>query len=330
MSMADTQQSIDSSSSAHRKWNESEKSAVRPSVPGFFKGQGILITGGTGFLGKVLIEKLLRSCPDVGEIFVLLRKSQKTKNSAEQRLREEILGSQCFDRLRTTWPEHGARCIAVDGDVGLPDMGLSAADLARIRSSVSVVFHCAATVKFNEQLQTAFKVNVDGVSNLIKVCKSLRRLDALVHVSTAYVSAPNGATLIPETLPPLPLDFHALHTRVQAMSPHQVAAQTDAILQQAGNWPNSYCLTKAIAEHHLCDPSHADLPIIIVRPSIVTCALSEPTPGWIDSLVGPAGLVLAVALGALHAAPGREDLVVDFVPGRESYCRLRLVRGVWY
>jgi fatty acyl-CoA reductase len=39
----------------------------------FFEGQNILVTGATGFLGKVLLEKLLRSCPDVGNIFVLVR-----------------------------------------------------------------------------------------------------------------------------------------------------------------------------------------------------------------------------------------------------------------
>jgi len=42
-------------------------------IPAFYAGRSIFITGGTGFLGKSLIEKLLRSCPDVAEIFVLIR-----------------------------------------------------------------------------------------------------------------------------------------------------------------------------------------------------------------------------------------------------------------
>ena len=39
----------------------------------FYEGQNIFVTGASGFLGKVLLEKLLRSYPDVGNNFVLVR-----------------------------------------------------------------------------------------------------------------------------------------------------------------------------------------------------------------------------------------------------------------
>lgn len=50
-----------------------EKNAADVYIPAFYAGRSIFITGATGFLGKVLIEKLLRSCPDVTEIFILIR-----------------------------------------------------------------------------------------------------------------------------------------------------------------------------------------------------------------------------------------------------------------
>ncbi|PSN29015.1 putative fatty acyl-CoA reductase [Blattella germanica] len=44
------------------------------SISEFYKGKNVFITGGTGFIGRVLIEKLLRSCPDIGNIYVLIRR----------------------------------------------------------------------------------------------------------------------------------------------------------------------------------------------------------------------------------------------------------------
>lgn len=42
-------------------------------VSAFYKGRHILITGGTGFMGKVFVEKLLRNVPDIGKIYLLIR-----------------------------------------------------------------------------------------------------------------------------------------------------------------------------------------------------------------------------------------------------------------
>jgi len=47
--------------------------ADRRSISSFFSGRQILITGGTGFIGAVLLEKLLRSCPDVTTVYLLVR-----------------------------------------------------------------------------------------------------------------------------------------------------------------------------------------------------------------------------------------------------------------
>lgn len=43
------------------------------SIADFYGGKNILITGATGFMGKVLVEKLLRDCRDVKSIYVLVR-----------------------------------------------------------------------------------------------------------------------------------------------------------------------------------------------------------------------------------------------------------------
>eukprot|EP00960_Hanusia_phi_P027328 746762-Hanusia_phi.AAC.3 len=120
------------------------------------------------------------------------------------------------------------------------------------------------------------------------LCASLKRLDALIHVSTAYVNSPIKSTgLIPEEFRYLgkaacgeraidcscggrsiPVDYLQLKSSIEKMSRDEVIARTDEILESSGHWPNS-----GRGEYGV--PTGAT--------------------GWIDTLVGPTGLVLAVA-----------------------------------
>ena len=49
----------------------------------FYENKSIFVTGATGFLGKVLIEKLFRSCYNLNKIYVLVR-SKKGKQPSER------------------------------------------------------------------------------------------------------------------------------------------------------------------------------------------------------------------------------------------------------
>uniref|UniRef100_A0A8D8WIZ3 Fatty acyl-CoA reductase n=1 Tax=Cacopsylla melanoneura TaxID=428564 RepID=A0A8D8WIZ3_9HEMI len=39
----------------------------------FFRDASVLVTGGTGFMGKTVTEKLLRSCPHLKRIYLIVR-----------------------------------------------------------------------------------------------------------------------------------------------------------------------------------------------------------------------------------------------------------------
>ena len=53
-------------------------------IADYYAGKSILITGATGFMGKVLVEKLLRSCPEVRALYILVR--PKAGQSMQERV----------------------------------------------------------------------------------------------------------------------------------------------------------------------------------------------------------------------------------------------------
>ena len=54
-------------------------------VLSFYRGKNVFLTGATGFMGKVLLEKLLRTCPEVGTVYILVRpkKGRMTEERAQ-------------------------------------------------------------------------------------------------------------------------------------------------------------------------------------------------------------------------------------------------------
>ena len=62
--------------------------------------------------------------------------------------------------------------VAVSGDVGSPDLGLSDSDKAALKN-VSIVFHSAATLDFEANLKTTYEINLLGTRRVIELCKSL-------------------------------------------------------------------------------------------------------------------------------------------------------------
>ena len=67
--------------------------------------------------------------------------------------------------------------VPVFGDITLPELGMSQADQKILTDSVSVVFHSAATVKFDETLKMAVGMNILGTKRVVQLCHKMLKLE---------------------------------------------------------------------------------------------------------------------------------------------------------
>ncbi len=157
-------------------------------------GRRFFVTGGTGFLGTALIERILRTIPDA-PVFVLVRPTRRA--GAQARVEREILRNDCFARLRAELgdrfdEEVARRVTGVAGDVTIDGLGLDDAGEEAL-ATADVVIHSAATVSFDAPLDQAVEINLLGPS---RVARAVVRASAahgsdpahLIAVSTAYVA----------------------------------------------------------------------------------------------------------------------------------------------
>ncbi|TMB32138.1 MAG: sugar nucleotide-binding protein [Deltaproteobacteria bacterium] len=154
-----------------------------------FAGHEILITGVTGFLGKVALTMLLDRYPDVGRIYVLVR--PRAGGTAEDRFFGKVAGTQPFRPLRE---RHGdgfeaflrKKCVALAGDVTDSMLGLSEEQVKELTAKLACVINSAGLVTFNPSLELAVRVNTEGARNAAELCK--RTGATLVHISTCFVA----------------------------------------------------------------------------------------------------------------------------------------------
>ncbi|XP_064634535.1 fatty acyl-CoA reductase 1-like isoform X2 [Lineus longissimus] len=276
-----------------------------PRIVEYYEDKTLFITGATGFIGKVLIEKLLRCCPGIRCIYLLLR--PKKGKCVQERL-TDMLNFRLFDRLKDEKPECFKKLIAIKGDVLETNLGISQADIQTLCSEVNVVFHSAATVKFDDSLRVSAEMNLLGVRKILKLCHQMTNLDVLVHVSTAYANCDQKS--IKEVIYPPPIDPQKLIDALDWMDDEVVEALTPYLIRGK---PNTYTFTKHLAENLLVDEA-GDIPVAILRPSIVGAAWKEPLSGWVDNLNGPSGLGIAMGKGIMQYLFCDEKAVADIVP----------------
>jgi NAD(P)-dependent dehydrogenase (short-subunit alcohol dehydrogenase family) len=113
------------------------------------------VTGGTGFLGRNLIARLLKR---KGDIYVLVRKGSRRK----------------FDDLKQRWDDAGARVIPVVGDLTKPRLGVAPARVRQLEGTIGHVFHLAAIYDLKAAADAQEAANIAGTSNAIQFAESVQ------------------------------------------------------------------------------------------------------------------------------------------------------------
>ncbi len=322
---------------------------IAPSIVDALAGKTLLLTGVTGFLGQVVLERLLLDFPDT-KITLLVRSQQGA--SSRERV-GYLLRKPSFDVLRARFDDLPGlldeRVTVVDGDFsqGRP----------QLPEGIDVAIHSAAAVSFDPPIDEGFQTNLLGAVNLYEGLLAPGNRPALVHVSTAYVAGVRKG-VIPEG----PLD-HKVDWRLEAelalQARHDVEAASrkpellERFLADASDehsragpgtvsedaeerrrnwvtrrlveygrqrarslgWPDVYTFTKAMGERAVEELAREhDLPLSIVRPSIIESAYLHPAPGWIDGFKMADPIIRAYGLGQIPEFPGIPEGIVDIIP----------------
>ncbi|MEC9364319.1 MAG: SDR family oxidoreductase [Pseudomonadota bacterium] len=127
------------------------------------------VTGATGFIGKFLLEELLKR--EDAKVHVLVRESSRGKVEA----------------LQARYGAAGKRVVPVIGDVTQPGL-VSPADLKKLAGKIDHVFHLAAVYDMNMDDATGDRINNEGTRNLVAFCNELGGKVRLHHVSSVAVA----------------------------------------------------------------------------------------------------------------------------------------------
>ncbi|CAH1977799.1 unnamed protein product [Acanthoscelides obtectus] len=270
----------------------------------FYKGCNVFITGGTGFLGQILIDKLFRST-EINTLYLLIR--EKKGKNALARI-DELFDDEIFDTLKKERPKFKHQIQIISGDCALAGLGVSIKDRQTLISNVNIIFNGAATVNFDENLKTAYASNVNSSKEVIEMAKQMTNLKSLIHVSTVFSNCP--LSVIDEKFYDFPQSHEDIGQLLEKLSFQEADEITPRIL---GKWPNTYTFTKAMTESMLKEIG-GGLPLGIFRPAIVISTYREPIPGWVKNPYGPTGIMVSTMSGVLRVMSVDIDCKADLVP----------------
>lgn len=163
---------------------------ARFSVRQALGGKRVMLIGVTGFIGKVWLANTLMDLPEIGKLYLLIRRQKSSP--AQKRFEKIIEGSPVFDPLFEKYGERLGALLAekievVEGDVSQLGLGLDSETAERLRKDLDLIINSSGLTDFNPDLRDALAVNVDSTDHLMEWIRASDHA-ALLHLSTCYVA----------------------------------------------------------------------------------------------------------------------------------------------
>ncbi|KAG5676202.1 hypothetical protein PVAND_006051 [Polypedilum vanderplanki] len=276
------------------------------SVQEFYKDKTIFITGGSGFMGKVLIEKLLYSCSDLKQIILLIR----SKNGKDEITRvKEFQKHSLFERIMKEKPKVMEKLKVISGEISQTNIGMSDENMQFVIDNTNIIFHVAASINLKASLKHNTLINFIATKKVLEIAKKIKNLTIMVHVSTAFCNA--GFSECKELVYDSTCDPLEIIKLVKSEDENSLVAIEKKLLER---YPNTYLLTKRLAENLVKEEFDKNLPVCILRPSIVGPTLKEPFVGWEDSPSALTGVPLMVYTEVLRCMRVNLEAKFNFIP----------------
>jgi NAD(P)-dependent dehydrogenase (short-subunit alcohol dehydrogenase family) len=126
------------------------------------------VTGATGFIGRHLVERLLERD---GTVYVLVREGSKGR----------------LEELRSRWRVGSDRVVGIVGDLSQPGLGVSDADLERLRGEIDHLFHLAAIYDMTADAESQRMANVEGTRHMVEFAETVEA--GCVHMVSSIAAA---------------------------------------------------------------------------------------------------------------------------------------------
>ncbi len=166
-------------------------------------GKNILLIGVTGFIGKVWLAQLLNELPQIGKIYVLIRRQRTT--TAQRRFEKIFEESPVFGPLQERLGDRFAEFVServevIEGDASRPGLGIAPEIRAQLAGNLDLVVNSSGLTDFNPDLREALASNVGPVLHLIEFLRGSDHA-ALMHLSTCYVVGGKDGRVVEEVQP---------------------------------------------------------------------------------------------------------------------------------